>query len=241
MAATIDIILPCYNPSDKWHFELLKFYELAKTKYHLQFIVVDDGSKTGNLTSSVETLKQKNIPVQFVSYKTNKGKGHALRTGVQQSSADYIMYTDIDLPFTQQSMEAVLNELLTDSYDVVAGYREENYYENKMSGFRKLLSKSFRGFLKNILRLPLSDTQAGLKAFNKKGRTIFLSTQINRYLFDFEFIYTCSKHTSVRVGTISVQLKENVVFSKMPFRTLVREVFNLFRVLTAPKGRNKKE
>lgn len=232
MSKTVDIILPCYNSTTPWYKELQLFYESAiRFECKLQFIVVNDGSTIGNLPKQIEELKSKSIPLTFVSYPKNKGKGYALRQGVKASTADFIAYTDIDFPFTNESMAKVLQVLLTGDYDVVAGYREEAYYQNKMSGFRKQLSRLFRFFLKRVLKLPITDTQCGLKAFNKKGREKFLQTSINRYLFDFEFIYSACKDRGIRIQTVPVQLKENVVFSKMRFKILIQESFNLLSIL----------
>jgi hypothetical protein len=58
-----------------------------------------------------------------------------------------------------------------------------------------------------------------------------LSTTINRYLFDFEFIYAAVKDKTISIGSVQVQLKNNVVFSTMRLKILMQESFNLLRVL----------
>lgn len=79
--------------------------------------------------------------------------------------------------------------------------------------------------------MKVTDTQCGLKAFNSKGREQFLKTKINRYLFDFEFIYRCGKNKSMRITPVPVELKPNVEFSKMKIKILLQETFNLFKVI----------
>ncbi len=231
MPFTVDIVLPCFNPNDTWHRELLMFYETGKKYYLLNFIVVNDGSTNTQVSSQIEALKSKEVPVTYIEYPVNKGKGYALRQGVAKSSAEFVVCTDIDFPFTTQSMLDLMEALCEKTYDVVAGYRNEVYYQNKMSGFRKLLSKAFRFFIKRVLRMTISDTQCGLKGFNAVGKKKFLQTSINRYLFDFEFIYTCSHDSSLKIKPVRVELKDNVVFSKMKLKVLLQESFNLFYVL----------
>ena len=231
MLPNVDIVLPCYNPNERWVHELLAFYKVASETYNLHFIVVNDGSQLQNPQTHISYLQQRQIPLQYISYQNNQGKGHALRMGVKEASADLILYTDIDFPFENASMLGILNKLKSTNADVVAGYRNEMYYHNKMSLFRKVLSKSFRFFLKQIVRLPVSDTQCGLKAFNQNGKAVFLQTSINRYLFDFEFIYLCARKSNINLQTELVALKQNVVFSKMPIKVLLQEVRNLLRVL----------
>lgn len=231
MPVSVDIILPCYNPNDRWHFELLKFHEAAKDRFQINYLVVNDGSSIDRLSSQLEELRKGSVSLRFITYDKNRGKGFALRRGVSESTSDHIVYTDIDFPFTNESTMAIIQSLVGDSYDVVAGFRDQEYYGNKMSGFRKLLSKAFRFFLKRILKMPITDTQCGLKGFNRKGRERFLATKTDRYLFDFEFIYSVCKDKTLKIHTIPVQLKDNVVFSKMKFKILFQETMNLISIL----------
>ena len=231
MTEHIDIVLPCYNPNSSWPDELLKFDNYIRPHFTINYIIVNDGSVTGDINSQIHTLTQKNIPVTRVSYDRNQGKGYALREGVKKSKAPFTLYTDIDFPFTNKSMEDMLHTLTSGKFDIVAGYRNENYYEKTISGFRIALSKSFRFFIRKVLRMPISDTQCGLKGFNEKGKTKFLDTTINRYLFDFEFIYTSVKDKTITIAPVQVELKDNVVFSKMKGKILAQETMNLLKVL----------
>ncbi len=235
MKKTIDIILPCYNPSDTWYEALLKFNAYAASKYNLEYILVNDGSIVSKIPEQIEWLRTKAINIRYVSYEKNHGKGYALRQGVLVSDAEFIIYTDVDFPFTDQSTEDVIKTLLDGNCDVVAGFRNQEYYLKTMSAYRKILSRAFRNFIKHILKLPVSDTQCGLKGFNVSGKKKFLETTINRYLFDFEFIYASVKDPSIRLQTVPVSLKEGVVFSKMKLKILFQELFNLFYVLIFKK------
>jgi glycosyltransferase involved in cell wall biosynthesis len=236
MPVPVDIVLPCFNPNTTWHRELISFYNYARRSYALNFIVVNDGSPGNKISEQLEELKRESIPVQYISYSKNKGKGFALRKGVAVSTADFVIYTDIDFPFTDQSTLDLIACLTGNTYDIVAGYRDGNYYQKKMSGFRRALSKAFRFFIGDLLKMPVTDTQCGLKGFNKRGREKFLATTINRYLFDFEFIYTACRDKSLRIYTIQARLKDNVVFSKMKVKILVQEAFNLMYVLLFRKN-----
>lgn len=231
MPACVDIVLPCYNPGENWSQELMKFHQEASETYHLQYVLVNDGSSSKQLEAIIRELQHQKIPLKAISYSPNKGKGYALRRGVAESKADYVVYTDIDFPFTNQSMMDLMNVLVNEQKDVVAGFRSEAYYQKNMTGFRVLLSKSFRFFLRRIVKLPVSDTQCGLKGFNVKGREKFLNTTINRYLFDFEFIYTSCRDSTLKMATVEVTLKENVVFRSMKLKILFQETLNLFSVL----------
>jgi hypothetical protein len=179
----------------------------------------------------MEAIKLNDIPFTLISYDKNMGKGYALRRGVKAASAPLVMYTDIDFPFTDYSTHSLIGDLVNQQNDIVAGYRDEKYYLNKMSGFRRFLSKGFRFFIRSIIRLKITDTQCGLKGFNARGREIFLKTKTNRYLFDFEFIYLAGKNKAIKINPIPVRLKDNVVFRKMKLKILLQEAFNLLLIL----------
>ena len=233
----VDIVLPCFNPGSSWHKELLSFYDLAKNKYDLNFVLVNDGSQVHTLEKQLAELQDANIPISYFHYTENKGKGFALRHGVEKSTAPYVVYTDVDFPFTNQSIVDLLDKLIQSNCDVVLGHRNNQYYQKKMSAFRKFLSRAFRVFLKSILHMPVTDTQCGLKGFNHVGKKAFLQTSINRYLFDFEFIYNICHNKQITFQTAEVQLKENVHFSKMRLKILLQETLNLMKVLV--KSNNK--
>jgi glycosyltransferase involved in cell wall biosynthesis len=227
----VDIVLPCYNPQSNWHLGLLEFHHFGAGLYDLRYIVVDDGTTNSNVRSQIDVLSEGNIHVQLTRLPANKGKGFALREGVNAATAPFIVYTDIDFPFTNESMRAVIAALTSGEANIVAGYREDSYYSNRISFFRKQLSKAFRLFIRRGLQIPVTDTQCGLKGFDAKGREKFLATRIDRYLFDFEFIYTAVRDRKLTIKTVPVVLKENVVFTSMRMRIIAQESLNLVRVL----------
>ena len=59
--------------------------------------------------------------------------------GVKQSKGDFILYTDIDWPYTETSVLAVLDKLLSGS-DAVIGIRDVRYYQ-QLPPWRRWISK----------------------------------------------------------------------------------------------------
>jgi len=231
MLRSVEIVVPCYNPNETWHLELLDFNNEVKNNYQLNFIIVNDGSGANSISEKLKFLADEGISINYISYSKNMGKGFALRQGVLASKGEFVVYTDIDFPFTNKSVKDLLDLLVSSGYSVVSGYRNQDYYQKTMSVYRKLLSKTFRFFIENILKMSVTDTQCGLKGFNSVGKRKFLETSINRYLFDFEFIYTSEKDPTIFLKTLRVQLKDGIVFSQMKPRILFQEIFNLLYIL----------
>ncbi|HUR31314.1 MAG TPA: glycosyltransferase family 2 protein [Saprospiraceae bacterium] len=227
---TLDIILPAYNPMPGWEdIVVTRFLSLTAHFPMIQchLIIVNDGSTTINELQSCEKIKSEISNFLWIRYSDNKGKGYALRMGVKASTSDLILYTDIDWPYTEDSMIGFIEKLIT--ADVVIGIRDKSYYA-KLPGGRILISMILKFFNAKFLKLIVDDTQAGLKGFKKNIKTLFLSTTIDRYLFDLEFIHLLSKSNKFAVKTFPIYLREGITFSKMNRKFLIREARNFFKL-----------
>lgn len=232
-ATTLDIILPCYNPLPGWDEKIISaFKEICKQlpSTQIRIILVNDGSVSGITDPDISKIKNAIHFINYLSYPENKGKGFALRRGVADSTAEIIIYTDVDFPYTTESIVKLWEILSVGNADIAAGVADKNYYE-KVPAARKLISRCLYFLTKYVLRLKVSDTQRGLKGFNEKGKALFLCTNINRYLFDLEFIYLASrKKSKIVLKPVVVQLKENITFSRMKPGILFQEGFNFLKL-----------
>jgi hypothetical protein len=110
----------------------------------------------------------------------------------------------------------------------VAGNRDTAYYD-RVPMFRRWLSKALRWVLRNLLRQPVDDSQCGLKGFDRAGKTVFLQTTIDRFLFDLEFLMLANG--KVKVTPVPVQLRDGVVFSQVGLKILATEGGNFLKLL----------
>lgn len=231
MTNKLAIVLPCYNPPLGWEQVVVAGYqELARRlSGPLGLYIVNDGSPN-DLSEAVAYIQQSISNFVFINCEQNRGKGAALRTGIAQADAEFFIYTDIDFPYTIDSIWTIF-ERLEEGNDVVAGVKNQSYYE-QTPRIRRWISKLLRFAIKNILGLRISDTQCGLKGFNQKGREQFLATKIDRYLFDLEFIYLASKsQKGLSVTSEAVQLRPGIVFRSMNPKILLQESRNFAKIL----------
>jgi glycosyltransferase involved in cell wall biosynthesis len=191
-------------------------------------IVVNDGSINRNYTNGESRIRSASI--KLVEYTLNKGKGEALRVGVRASSGNLIIYTDIDFPYTIDSMSGIIRALRDGKQNVVIGVKDRSYYDH-VPPLRRFISKVFRFFVRLLLQIPTDDTQCGLKGFDQKGKAVFLSTTIDRYLFDLEFIFLASRDSSISIKTQEIMLREDVQFRKMNFGIIRNEALNFLKIL----------
>ncbi|TAE68315.1 MAG: glycosyltransferase [Bacteroidetes bacterium] len=226
----LDLIFPCYNPPKNWHLETYKNYqEISKSipDVVIHLYVVDDGSKNDIEQESLDYLS-KNIPhFHFLRYEKNKGKGFALRFAVEKTQSEKQIYTDIDVPFGVKSILDVY-EALRNGADVVTGLRDDVYYQ-KVPFKRKVISQVAQTLNKLFLKLPIKDTQAGLKGFNKIGKETFLITKVNEFLFDTEFLALAHKFKH-KITIIPISLKPDIILSRIKANILWRELRNFFNI-----------
>jgi len=226
------IVLPCYNPLPGWENKVLEGYKavVERTNAAPELIIVNDGSSKQISETGIRFLED-NIPhFRLEGYTVNKGKGAAVRYGVEKASNEIIIFTDIDFPYSSESFEKIWS-LLQNGNDIVIGIKDKNYYNNVPEA-RIYISKILKRFSKLFLNIPVTDTQCGLKGFNAKGKAVFLSTTINRYLCDLEFVYKSYKTTPrLNIVTQEIQLRNGIQFSKMNFKVLVKELFNFLKLI----------
>lgn len=227
----VDLILPCYNPPPGWEQKVIKKFreiqqEYAPIRFHL--FIVSDGSRRGYEPETIQALRTAIPDSTIVDYRPNRGKGYALREAVKHGTSPYTIYTDYDFPYTDESFRSVVDTLLKGA-DVVVAIRDKNYQDN-LPQFRRFLSKSSHWCNTWLLRMKIHDTQGGLKGFNRTGRAIFLSTQVNSFLFDTEFIYKALQK-GLNTQTVNTRIREGIAISDMGVKVLKREVSNFLSIL----------
>ena len=228
MNRALDIVLPCYNPSDGWEEKVVESIQDIRSRIEgtVHLTLVNDGS-TKELGPAVSRLEETLEEFSYVHQVPNGGKGKALRTGIQTSQSNRVIFTDIDFPYTTESLLAIYRNL--DKYDVVIGVRDDSYYDN-IPFRRRWISKVLKQVNKLLLRLPSADTQGGLKGMNERGRAVFLQTDIDRYLIDLDFLKRVGK-SKLRFKECVVQLKEGIEVSEMGYQILIDEMTNFIKIL----------
>jgi glycosyltransferase involved in cell wall biosynthesis len=115
----LSVIIPCYNEKET----ICTVVEAVLTAPYenKEIIIVDDCSKDGTrevLLEEIEPLVQ-----QILFHKLNRGKGAALRTGIQSATGDIILIQDADLEYDPQEYPNLVEPILRNKADVVYGSR----------------------------------------------------------------------------------------------------------------------
>jgi glycosyltransferase involved in cell wall biosynthesis len=228
------LVHPCYNPHLGWEAELISYYKLLSERLpaslHISLTLVDDGSASGTEPAVIDKIAAQASDFRFIKCPKNRGKGAALREGMAASQADIYIYTDADYPYRLENILEMWEILAAGETDIVVGIRDDHYYE-QLPFLRKVFSVSLRYmnyfFFPNLF---VKDTQSGLKGFNNRGKSVFLQTRTNSFLFDLEFLRLASRRHDLRLKAILVHVREGISFSTMSRKTIWRELMSFGRI-----------
>jgi glycosyltransferase involved in cell wall biosynthesis len=203
---TVSVILPVCNESACIGQSLAAILAFAKQYPRYQFIFVDDGSidDTAALVSE-QLAQQESDQFWLISYSINRGKGYAVKQGVEFADGDYICFMDGDLAYSLDHIEQM--EKLLQSYDIVIGCRDlVPESRAQPSWLRKLTGRVFNWISRAVLQLPYRDMQAGLKGFRKPvAKDLFRRQRITGFAFDVELLYM-AKQLGYQIAELPARL-----------------------------------
>ena len=90
------VIVPIFN-EEKTIIKLLnRISETKKQGFDYEIIVINDGSTDNSLKLLEEN---KSLYDQLITYEKNRGKGYAVKKGLENSRGEYIIFQDADLEY----------------------------------------------------------------------------------------------------------------------------------------------
>jgi glycosyltransferase involved in cell wall biosynthesis len=174
----LSVVVPVYN-ENRTILEILR--RINRVEIDKEIIVVDDGSTDGTR----EVLKTVNDPALRVIFQArNRGKGAALRTGIQAARGDIVIIQDADLEYNPTEYPRLIKPILEGNADVVYGSRFMGASEHRVLFFWHYLGNKLLTLLSNMFTdLNLSDMETGYKVFR---REIIQSLKLEEERFGFE-------------------------------------------------------
>ncbi len=190
----LSVIIPCYN--EKGRFvegigHLLSY--LNKQKNGWELILVNDGSSDETLNLMKEVV---NRNVKIISYAKNKGKGHAIKIGVERAKGEIILFSDLDHSVPISTIESFY-KYFEKGYDVVIGSRrvKGSKFVKHQPPLRENLGRGFSFLVRILIDWQIKDATCGFKAFKKEpAKKLFSKISIYDWAFDAELLFLCKKY-----------------------------------------------
>ena len=193
------IVIPAFDESKKIARDVkaaaafLEGHELAG-----EIIVVDDGSKDNTAEAARGVEIPPNIKLNVIRYEAHRGKGYAVRTGMKQSSGQYVMFADSGCCVPYEDTLRGLELLKSGACDIAHGSRKTRgcHIEKTQSLYRRLCSKVFHWFVIHDMKVPaeFTDTQCGFKIYKGDvARHLYGECVTDGFTFDIEIIMRAQK------------------------------------------------
>ncbi|MHC4166549.1 MAG: glycosyltransferase, partial [Planctomycetota bacterium] len=190
----LSIVIPAYEESRKIARDVKQAAEfLDRNNFSGEVIVVDDGSRdnTAEVAQNVEVAPD--IKVRVIRYEPHRGKGYAVRKGMESSSGEYVMFADSGSCVPYDDSIQGLDLLKYGSCDIAHGSRKMTgcNIEKGQSLYRRICSKMFHWFVILDMKIPaeFTDTQCGFKVYKGDvARHLYGECITDGFTFDIEII-----------------------------------------------------
>lgn len=190
------LVIACYceEPHLKRNVLELARYFLA-TRLRFEFIFVEDASPDGTrreIEGLEPMLREKKIPYQILYHFANQGRGATVTDGIMLARGRAVGFIDIDLEHVMDSFLPCILDVLDDSSDAVMTARV--YQKSMLNMVRIVTSIAYKNLVKRVLDLPVTDTESGLKVFNREKIIPVLAQVHDKFWFwDTEICYASAR------------------------------------------------
>ena len=155
----LSVIMPVYNEQETLTEILTRVRAVDLEK---EIVVVDDGSSDG--TRDILKEEEKKGDLKILYHEVNKGKGAAVRTGLEHASGDFIIIQDADLEYDPREYPKLLKPILEGEAEVVYGSRSLVFKETMF--LLQALGNKIVTLATNLLYgIALSDMETCYKVF----------------------------------------------------------------------------
>jgi len=232
LSRSLSIIIPAYNEETRLPSTLLQVTNyFAQSEWRpAEILVVDDGSQDRTVQVA-EEFAANGCPVRVLRNPGNRGKGFAVRHGMQEGTGQWLLFTDADLSTPIAEIEKLWNAVRDGDTAVAIGSRalDRSLIGVRQPVFRERAGQLFNWVMQRVLGLALKDTQCGFKLFRQDAaRAIFERQKLDRFSFDAEALFLARK-LGFAIREVPVRWND-VAGSKVSIASGARSFADLLRV-----------
>ncbi|MEV8474023.1 dolichyl-phosphate beta-glucosyltransferase [Streptomyces sp. NPDC051173] len=187
----LTVIVPAYDEEDRLGptLEAIRAHLTAEDTATWELIVVDDGSTdaTAGITEAAAATEPR---IRLLRTPENRGKGHAVRTGVLASRGRRVLITDADLATPIEEL-GLLGRSLDAGATAAVGSRAlpGSRIAVRQHAVRELMGRAGSRLIRAAAVPGIRDTQCGFKLFDgDKARTAFASSRLDGWSYDVELL-----------------------------------------------------
>jgi glycosyltransferase involved in cell wall biosynthesis len=177
----LSVVVPMFNEEELAH-DLIDAVQAALMSYPhpWELLVVDDGSTDETWKRLRQRAQQVGPHIRIIRLLRNFRQTAAMQAGIDMARGDVIVTMDGDLQNDPQDIPKLVDKLLREDLDLVAGWRQ-----NRQDGLllRKIPSKLANRLIRRVSGLEFQDLGCSLKAFRTSVlRKIRLYGEMHRFI-----------------------------------------------------------
>jgi len=222
----LSIIIPAYNEELRIGSTLDSISEFVATRSDVEVIVVDDGSQDGTANVAAGS----SCPgIRVIRTETNKGKGHAVKTGMLAATGDYRLFTDADgsTPITELAkLETALEGLGGSGIAFASIAVPGAEVQQTQAGLRPAAGRFGNWIIRKIALPGVHDSQRGFKLFSADAAdAVFSRSVVNGWAFDVE-VLAMARHLGFGTAEVPVVWahKDDSRVTQLSYLTTLAEV-----------------
>ena len=216
----VSVVIPAFNEASivtRCLTETVAALESLGAPYEV--ILVDDGSSDG--TADLARAAAELLPrVRVVGHEVNLGKGSALARGALAALGTVVLFVDADLEVHPRQLTLLLDKLESTGADVVIGSKLHPDSQVDVPHGRHLLSVGYYVLVRALFRLPVHDTQTGLKLFRREPLLRVLPRLlVKRFAHDLEVLVNVHR-LGYRIEEVPVVVTRARPFPRIGWRDI---------------------
>ena len=202
----LSVIIPAYNEERTIRAileRLLRVKLIQETT--MELLIINDCS-TDNTEAVINEFIRSHpaAPVRYLKHDINRGKGRAIRTGIQLATGDYIVVQDADLEYDPDEFNRLLEPALQGFADVVYGSRFMGGRPHRVLFFWHTIGNKVLTFLSNMLNnLNLTDMETCYKLFRAEV-VKNITLREDRFGFEPEITAKVARIPGIRIYEVGI-------------------------------------
>ncbi len=201
----LSLIIPVFR-QEKTIVKNLRYIlsELDSLTVPFEVIVVVDGFVDRSLE---EAKKIKSPALIVIGYKSNHGKGYAVRYGMAKSRGNIVAFMDAGGDLGEEGLSMLLEHFRWYNADIIVGSKRHPASKVYYPWYRKIFSFGYQQVVKLLFGLNIRDSQVGLKLFRREVlEDVLPRLLVKQFAFDIEILAVAHHLGYTRIFEAPVEL-----------------------------------